>query len=103
MVRLGTKLLLLHAVEALYREYHFSATKSLPGLFLPRHQGLQVTTVTLTPGSIKELLHEGLGFPRPPRKYVDAAPHQAGGSLTFAGEPPRLQGADTPSTSVGSL
>ena len=30
MVRLGTKPPLLHVVEALYREYCFSATKSLP-------------------------------------------------------------------------
>ena len=38
VVRLCTKPLLLHVVEALYREYLFSATKSFPRLFLPRHQ-----------------------------------------------------------------
>ena len=53
VVRLGTKPLLLHVVEALYREYCFSATKCLPKPFLPPHQGLQVTMVTLAPGSTK--------------------------------------------------
>ena len=40
-------------------------------------------TVTLIPLSTKELHQEGWGFPRPPHKNVDAAPHQAGGSLTL--------------------
>ena len=62
VVRLGIKPLLLHVVEALYREYCFSATKSLPGPFLPRHHGLQVTTVTLASGSTKKLLHKGWGL-----------------------------------------
>ena len=83
MVRLATKPFLLHVVEALYREHCFSAIKSLPELFLPRHQGLQVTSVMLASGSTKELLHEEWGSPRPPHKYVDAAPHQVGGSLTL--------------------
>ena len=81
VVQLGTKALLLHVVEALYREYCFSATKSLPGLFLLRHQDMQVTTVTLAPGSTKELLHKGWVSPRPPDKDVDAVAHQDGGSL----------------------
>ena len=43
----------------------------------------QVTMVILIPLSTKELLHEGWGSPRPPHKDVDAAPHQAEGSLTL--------------------
>ena len=62
VVRLGIKPLLLHVIEALYREYCFSATKSLPGPFLPRHQGLQVTTVTLASGSTKKFLHKRWGL-----------------------------------------
>ena len=83
MVRLGTKPLLLHVVEAVYQEYRFSATKSLPELFLCCHQGLQVTTVTLAPGSTRELLHEGWGSPCSPHKDVDATPLQDGGPLVL--------------------
>ena len=83
VVRLGTKPLLLHIVEAFYQEYRFSAIKSLPRLCLPCHQSLQVTTVTLAPGSTKEHLNGGWASPRPPHKDVDAAPHQYGGSLTL--------------------
>ena len=39
-------------------------------------------TVTLIPLSTKELAHEGWGSPRPLHRVVDAAPHQAIGSLT---------------------
>jgi len=59
VVQLGTKPPLLYVVEAFNQEYRFLATKSLPGLFLTRQQGFQVTTVTLAPFSTKELLHEG--------------------------------------------
>ena len=72
----------IQVVEALNQEYRFLATKHLPGLFLCRHQGLQVTTVTLGLGSTMELLHEGWESLHPPHKDVDTAPHQAGGSLT---------------------
>ena len=62
----------IHVVEAL--------TKSIAS-------GNQVSsvntiTVTLIPLSTKELLHKGLGSPRPPHNLVDAAPHQTGGSKT---------------------
>ena len=50
MVWLGTKPLLVHVVEALYRQYYFSATKSLPGLLLIRHQGLPSHHGHLGPG-----------------------------------------------------
>ena len=39
-------------------------------------------TVTLIPFSTKELHQEGWGYPCPPHKVVDAAPHQVGGSMT---------------------
>ena len=41
------------------------------------------TTVTLIPGSTKELLHKGWGSTRPPHKVVVAAPHKVGGSMTL--------------------
>ena len=49
------------------------------------HQVSSVNTITVTlaPGSTKEFLHEGWGSTHPPHKDVDAAPHQAGGSLTL--------------------
>jgi hypothetical protein len=85
VVSVGTKPSLVHIVEAL--EYCIPITKSLPELFLTRHEGLATKAlakfpVTLMPLSTKELLHEGWGSPRPPHKVVDAAPHQAGGSKT---------------------
>jgi hypothetical protein len=46
----------------------------------------------LDAASTKELLHLGRGSPRPPAQSVLAAPHQAGGSMTIAGEPLRPQG-----------
>ena len=39
---------------------------------------------TLTPGSTKEFLHKEYGSPHPRHKDVDAAPHQAGGSLSLS-------------------
>src|SRR6185312_5583231 len=62
----------IHVVEAL--------TKSIAS-------GNQVSsvntiTVTLIPFSTKELVHEGRGSPRPPYKFVVAAPYQVGGSMT---------------------
>jgi hypothetical protein len=85
VVSVGTKPSLVHIVEAL--EYCIPITKSLPELFLTRHEGLATKAlakfpVTLMPLSTKELLHEGWGSPRPPHKAVVAAPHQAGGSMT---------------------
>ena len=44
---------------------------------------MNTITVTLAPGSTKELHQEGWGSPRPPLKDVIAAPHQAGGSMTL--------------------
>ena len=69
------------------------ATKDAPTSTLLKHSlrvsllGNQVssadsTTVTLIPGSTKELLHKGWGSPRRPHKVVVAAPHQVGGSMT---------------------
>ena len=39
LVSVGTKSSLVHIVETLNQEYHFSGTKSLLGLFLTRHKG----------------------------------------------------------------
>jgi hypothetical protein len=81
----------IQVVEALNQEYRFSATKSLPGLFLCRHQGLQVTTVTLAPGSTEELLHEGWGL-HIPRAKMSTLLHTKPEGRWRASEPPRLQG-----------
>ena len=80
MVRLDTKSPLLHVVEALNQEYCFPVIKSLPGTVrLATKASHHVTTVILIPFSIKELLHEGWGPPRPPHKVANAAPDQVRG------------------------
>ena len=70
------------------------ATKTVPTSTLLKHSrrvslpsnqvsSMNTITVTLAPGSTKELHQEGWGSPRPPHKDVVAAPHQAGGSKTL--------------------
>jgi len=76
-----TSTLLKHSIKSI-------ASRQLSSLFRDSswvaNETYQVTAVTLIPLFTKELAHEGWGLqsPRPPHKVVDAAPHQAGGSLT---------------------
>ena len=83
----------IHVVEAL--------TKSIAS----SNQVSSVNTIMVTfiLLSTKELLHRGWGSPRAPHKIIDAAPHQAGGSLTCRRDTkaPRMAGA--PRYNVGSL
>ena len=67
--------LYIHVVKALTK---------IGKLSLPGNQVSSVNTITVTliHLSTKELAREGWGSPHPPHKVVDAAPHQAGGSLT---------------------
>jgi len=87
VVSVGTKLPLIHVVEALTQEYCFPITKSLPRCPLTCHKVSTTKAhakflVHLDVISTKELLQEGRGSPRPPHKVIDVAPHQARGSKT---------------------
>ena len=64
---------------------------------------MNTITVTLAPGSTKELLPQRMGVSTSPAQSVVAAPHQVGASHDVAGEPSKLQGAGTPNSYFGSL
>ena len=72
MVRIATKAPLRPRCWNTHEEYRFPAIKSLPWT---------QSRSSWSRSSLREIAHKGRGL-RPPHNVVDAAPHQAGGSLT---------------------
>jgi hypothetical protein len=73
VLSVGTKLPLVHVVEALTQEYWFPVTKYLPKspLDLPlRHSPSSLGHLDVA--STKEVLHLGRGSPRPPHKVFSS-------------------------------
>ena len=93
VVRIATKAPLHPCCWSTHEEYYFLAIKSLTWTQSQSHW---------SQFSLRKLAHEGGGL-RPPHKVVDAAPHQAGGSLTCRRATNAPRGRRTEIQEFGSL
>jgi hypothetical protein len=102
MVLLGTKLPLVHVVDALHTRvllpgHQVSHKRTIWLATKARHEGShQASLVTLMPPPLRSFSNRG-GSPRPPHK-ASSALHTKLKGRRLAGEPPRLRGFGAPCT-----